>query len=79
MKSEILAASNDLSMRSSAFARFSGNPRIGRLRPELLDGLRSWPIYPWTVYYSVREKKSQVEIEAVFHSAMDIDSDDFSE
>ncbi len=64
-----------------AFDRLRGalmkNPRIGRPRPELLERLRSWPIYPWIVYYSVSEHERRVEIEAVFHSAMDIDSQDF--
>jgi plasmid stabilization system protein ParE len=55
------------------------NPRIGRARPELLERLRSWPIYPWIVYYSVNEHERRVEIEAVFHSAMDIDSEAFAE
>jgi len=66
-----------------AFERFGANlvknPRLGRSRPELLERLRSWPIYPWTVFYSVNEHERRVEIEAVYHSAMDIDSDDFSE
>jgi plasmid stabilization system protein ParE len=54
-------------------------PRIGRARPELLERLRSWPIHPWIVFYSVGELDRRVEIEAVFHGAMDIDSDDFVE
>jgi toxin ParE1/3/4 len=53
-------------------------PRIGRARPELLERLRSWPIHPWTVFYSVNEHERQVEIEAVYHGAMDVDSDDFA-
>jgi plasmid stabilization system protein ParE len=55
------------------------SPRVGRPRPELLERLRSWPIYPWIIYYSIAEHERRVEIEAVFHSAMDIDSDDFAE
>gem|GEM_PF-3477255 len=64
-----------------AFARLRAslikNPRIGRARPELLERLRSWPIYPWIVYYSVNDHERRVEIEAVFHGAMDIDSQEF--
>lgn len=55
------------------------SPRIGRARPELLERLRSWPIHPWIVFYSVSEHERRVEIEAVYHGAMDIDSNDFAE
>lgn len=55
------------------------NPRIGRSRPELVERLRSWPIYPWIVYYSISEHERRVEIEAVYHSASDIDAADFAE
>ncbi|MDP9105274.1 MAG: type II toxin-antitoxin system RelE/ParE family toxin [Candidatus Eremiobacteraeota bacterium] len=60
-------------------ANLTKNPRMGRARPELLERLRSWPIHPWIVYYSISEHERRVDIEAVYHGAMDIDSDDFSE
>jgi toxin ParE1/3/4 len=53
------------------------HPRIGRERDELRDGLRSWPVHPYLVFYVVDDDARTVVIERVIHGHMDIDGDDF--
>jgi toxin ParE1/3/4 len=53
------------------------NPRIGRERVELRDGLRSWPVHPYIVFYAVDDAARAVVIERVIHGHVDFDSDDF--
>jgi toxin ParE1/3/4 len=53
------------------------HPRAGRERDELRDGLRSWPVHPYLVFYVVDDDAHAVVIERVIHGHTDIDSDDF--
>jgi len=53
------------------------HPRIGRERAELRPGLRSWPVYPYVVFYMVDDDARSVMIERVIHGHMDIDDEDF--
>ncbi|MEK6746464.1 MAG: type II toxin-antitoxin system RelE/ParE family toxin [Pseudomonadota bacterium] len=51
-------------------------PNIGKSRNELLDGLKSFPIGRYVIFY--RTHLNAVEIVRVLHSARDIDSGLFS-
>jgi toxin ParE1/3/4 len=42
----------------------------GRLRPELGEGVRSFPIVPYVVYY--RPRGSRVNVERVLHGHRDV-------
>ncbi len=53
------------------------HPLIGRERPELRTGLRSWPVHPYAVFYDVDDRSRTVTIERVIHGHMDIDDVDF--
>lgn len=46
-------------------------PRMGRMRDELLPGLRSLPVGNYIIFY--RERNDTVEIVRVIHGARDID------
>lgn len=46
------------------------NPRIGRLRPELLEGMRSFPVLPYIVFYRIEGRR--VWVERVLHGHRDI-------
>ena len=45
-------------------------PRMGRLRPELGDCLRGFPVDDYTIYY--RETGQGIEVIRVLHDARDI-------
>jgi toxin ParE1/3/4 len=53
------------------------HPHVGRQRTELRAGLRSWPVYPYTIFYIVDDTRRTVTVVRVIHGHMDIDSDDF--
>jgi toxin ParE1/3/4 len=56
-------------------ARF---PHAGRERADLRAGLRSWPVYPYIVFYDVDDDRHRVIIERVLHGRMELDEDDFA-
>lgn len=51
-------------------------PNIGKSRNELLDGLKSFPIGRYIIFYRIH--LNAVEIVRILHSARDIDTDLFS-
>jgi toxin ParE1/3/4 len=53
------------------------HPDIGRKRPELRAGLRSWPVHPYLIFYTVDDKACRATFVRVIHGHMDIDRDDF--
>lgn len=53
------------------------HPNIGRERSELRGGLRSWSVYPFTIFYKVAARPRVLTIERVIHGRMEIDEDDF--
>jgi toxin ParE1/3/4 len=52
-------------------------PRMGRLREELMPGLRSCPYGRYVVFFMA--ESGGIEIVRVLHSARDITTDDFGE
>jgi toxin ParE1/3/4 len=46
------------------------NPRLGRLRPELGLRIRSFPVTPYVVFYSVKNR--HVYVQRVLHGHRDI-------
>jgi toxin ParE1/3/4 len=52
------------------FDLLADQPQLGRERPELGEGIRSFPIGRYLVYY--RALRDGIEIERVLHSARDI-------
>jgi toxin ParE1/3/4 len=47
-------------------------PGLGRERPELLEGVRSWPVGPYLILYRV--DRPRLVIIRVVHGARDLDS-----
>ena len=63
-------AARDLIVRTvEVFELLAEHPEIGRRRPELKTGLRSFPIGSYVVYYRVAERR--VQILRVGHGARD--------
>lgn len=52
--------------------RLSEMPRMGRIREELLPGLRSFPVRRYMVYYRIHNQI--LEVVRVLHSRQDVDS-----
>lgn len=52
--------------------RLLDNPQLGRSRDELINGLRSIPVDPHTVFYRIA--RHAIEIIRVIHQREDIDS-----
>lgn len=53
------------------FERLADNPMAGRARPELNEGLRSFPLGSYLIFYRVWA--GEVAITRVIHSARDLD------
>ena len=53
-------------------ALLADNPCIGRKRPELRPGLRSFPVQSYVIFYRVLE--GTVEIVNVIHGARDVEA-----
>ena len=55
----------------AAFQMLGDNPKAGRERPELNEGLRSFPLGSYLIFYRVWAGK--LTITRVLHSARDLD------
>lgn len=53
----------------------AANPKLGRLRPELLEHLRSWNLHRFVIFYFPAE--DGIEVVRILHSAMDISGKHF--
>ena len=56
----------------SKFHLLAGQPDIGRVRNDLADGMRSFPVGRYVIFYRVVPKG--VEIVRVLHGARDVDA-----
>jgi toxin ParE1/3/4 len=54
------------------FRLLARQPEIGRLRPELLSGLRSLPVGNYVIFYLARPRG--IEVVRVLHGARDLQS-----
>lgn len=54
-------------------ALLARNPKLGRARPELLDGLRSFPVGNYILFY--KPESGGIEIVRVLHGARDVPSE----
>lgn len=52
------------------FALLARMPRLGRRRPEIIPGLRSFPVANYVIYYTAH--RSRVVILRVLHGARDV-------
>ncbi|MCX7193036.1 MAG: type II toxin-antitoxin system RelE/ParE family toxin [Proteobacteria bacterium] len=72
-----VAADDSLDIIQSAISVLSSQPEMGRARPELADGLRSFPTRtPYIIFYMLCE--DHLLVVRVLHHARDIDADYFS-
>ena len=60
----------------NGFQLLAANATVGRLRPELMEGLRSWNLHRFVIFYFPAE--DGIEIVRVLHSGMDIKARHFS-
>ena len=66
-----IAADRVASRIYDAEERLADFPELGRLRPELLTGLRSWAVGDYIIFY--RTTSDAVEILRILHGARDFD------
>ena len=59
----------------SRFEVLAEHPGIGRLRPELMERLRSWNLYRFVIFYFPGAQG--IEIVRVLHSSMDLNAKHF--
>lgn len=59
---------------NSQFRSLARQPHMGRSRPELATGLRSFPVSRFIIFYLPLPKGKGVEVVRVLHSARDIES-----
>jgi toxin ParE1/3/4 len=64
-----------LAKLESKFDLLASQPQMGRLREELMPGLRSFAHARYVVYFLPRA--TGIELVRVLHSARDINADDF--
>ena len=73
----LVAADESLDSIQSAVSLLATQPEMGRARPELADGLRSFPTRtPYIIFY-VPDKDGLLVVR-MLHHARDIDADYFS-
>ena len=73
----LVAADESLDSIHATVSILGGQPEMGRARPELADGLRSFPTRtPYMIFYLPETEGLQVV--RVLHHARDIDADYFS-
>lgn len=73
----LVAADESLDVIQAAVSVFSSQPEMGRTRPELADGLRSFSTRtPYIIFYMPGD--DQILVVRVLHHARDIDADCFS-
>jgi toxin ParE1/3/4 len=53
----------------------STHPRMGRERPDILPGIRSFSVMSWTIFYRIEDRF--IDIARVIHGARDIDEIEF--
>jgi toxin ParE1/3/4 len=53
-----------------AFSRLLSMPDMGRAREELRPGMRSYPVYPYLIFYRVTP--TYVEVLRVIHGSRDL-------
>jgi len=66
-------ADNFLSSLESRLDMLAHQPRMGRARDELMNGLRSFPIGRYVVFYLAHS--DGIEVVRVLHGARDLDAD----
>lgn len=64
-------------MLEGKFALLATQPHMGRLRPELMPGLRSFPVRRYIVFYLGHE--DGITLLRVLHSARDVGVHDFDD
>jgi len=65
------AADGILDRIERVFRSIAEHPKLGRERPEILPGLRSFAVLSWTVFYRI--ESDAVIIARVLHGARDLD------
>jgi toxin ParE1/3/4 len=59
----------------SQFEVLAKHPEMGRLRPELMERMRSWNLYRFVIFYFPGAQG--IEIVRVLHSSMDLNAKHF--
>ena len=73
----LVAADESLDSIQSTVSLLATQPEMGRARPELADGLRSFPTRtPYIIFYM--QDKDGLLVVRMLHHARDIDADYFS-
>lgn len=67
------AADTLIDLLGATIVRLGEWPEMGRARPELEPGLRSFPVDSYVVYYRATDR--QVEVARVLHARRDVDAE----
>ncbi len=71
------AADRMLELIDAQFTRLARFPNMGRERPELADGLRSFPVGRYVVFYL--PVTNGIEVVRVLHASRDVQPDQFDD
>lgn len=69
-KGSVALADRQIDSIVARFALLARTPRLGRRRPEIIPGLRSFPVANYVIFYTAQ--KSGVVIVRVLHGARDV-------
>lgn len=70
-RDDLEAADRLLDRIDEVCARLADRPELGRSREELADGLRSFPVARYVIFY--RASDEGIEVARVLHGARDLD------
>jgi toxin ParE1/3/4 len=70
-----IAADRVLERIERVFQSISEHPELGRERPEIMAGLRSFAVMSWVVFYRIDSES--IIVARVLHGARDLDELDY--
>jgi toxin ParE1/3/4 len=72
---DVRAADRVLDEIERVWRLISTHPKMGRERPDILPGMRSFGVMSWTIFYRI--EADFIDIVRVLHGARDIDEIEF--
>jgi toxin ParE1/3/4 len=73
----ISAADRVLERIERIFESIAEHPELGRERSEIMEGLRSFAVMSWVIFYRIDMNSESVIIARVPHGARDLDEFDY--
>lgn len=73
----LIAADRVLERIERIFESIAEHPELGRERSEIMEGLRSFAVMSWVIFYRIDMNSESVIIARVLHGARDLDEFDY--